>query len=222
MTVPSSQSFVPNPAKLNLYELLDKVSQFYVHQLHSHPKRDEFNNYLKQRGLSPAIIEHFGIGMAPEGWDHVLKKFGNSQKAIEQLDEAGLLSSNDKGNTYDRFRSRVMFPIRDRRGRVIGFGGRVLDDSTPKYLNSPETPVFHKGHELYGLYQARKANRKLERLIIVEGYMDVIALAEKGISNAVATLGTATTPEHLRQLQRSAPEVIFCFDGDRALSLIHI
>jgi DNA primase len=207
---------VPNPAKLNLYELLDKVSQFYVHQLHSHPKRDEFNNYLKQRGLSPAIIEHFGIGMAPEGWDHVLKKFGNSQKAIEQLDEAGLLSSNDKGNTYDRFRSRVMFPIRDRRGRVIGFGGRVLDDSTPKYLNSPETPVFHKGHELYGLYQARKANRKLERLIIVEGYMDVIALAEKGISNAVATLGTATTPEHLRQLQRSAPEVIFCFDGDRA------
>ena len=216
MTVPSSQSFAPNPAKLNLYELLDKVSQFYVHQLHSHPKRDEFNNYLKQRGLSPAIIEHFGIGMAPEGWDHVLKKFGNSQKAIEQLNEAGLLSSNDKGNTYDRFRSRVMFPIRDRRGRVIGFGGRVLDDSTPKYLNSPETPVFHKGHELYGLYQARKANRKLERLIIVEGYMDVIALAEKGISNAVATLGTATTPEHLRQLQRSAPEVIFCFDGDRA------
>ena len=154
--------------------------------------------------------------MAPEGWDHVLKKFGNSQKAIEQLNEVGLLSSNDKGNTYDRFRNRVMFPIRDRRGRVIGFGGRVLDDSTPKYLNSPETPVFHKGHELYGLYQARKANRKLERLIIVEGYMDVIALAEKGISNAVATLGTATTPEHLRQLQRSAPEVIFCFDGDRA------
>tara|TARA_B100000787_G_scaffold64550_1_gene47404 strand:+ start:251 stop:1984 length:1734 start_codon:yes stop_codon:yes gene_type:complete len=216
MTVPSSQSFVANPAKLNLYELLDKVSQFYIHQLHSHPKRDEFNNYLKQRGLSPAIIEHFGIGMAPEGWDHVLKKFGSSQKAIEQLNEAGLLSSNDKGNTYDRFRSRVMFPIRDRRGRVIGFGGRVLDDSSPKYLNSPETPVFHKGHELYGLYQARKANRKLERLIIVEGYMDVIALAEKGISNAVATLGTATTPEHLRQLQRSAPEVIFCFDGDRA------
>ena len=216
MTVPSSQSFAPNPAKLNLYELLDKVSQFYAHQLHSHPKRDDFNNYLKQRGLSPAIIEHFGIGMAPEGWDHVLKKFGNSQKAIEQLNEVGLLSSNDKGNTYDRFRNRVMFPIRDRRGRVIGFGGRVLDDSTPKYLNSPETPVFHKGHELYGLYQARKANRKLERLIIVEGYMDVIALAEKGISNAVATLGTATTPEHLRQLQRSAPEVIFCFDGDRA------
>ena len=109
-----------------------------------------------------------------------------------------------------------MFPIRDRRGRVIGFGGRVLDDSTPKYLNSPETPVFHKGHELYGLYQARKANRQLSRIVIVEGYMDVIALAEKGITNAVATLGTATTPEHLKQLQRSAPEVVFCFDGDRA------
>ena len=216
MTVPTTQSFAPNPAKQNLYELLDKVSQFYIHQLQTHPKREQFTHYLKQRGLSATTIEHFGIGMAPEGWDHVLKTFGGSQEAIEQLTEAGLLSSNDKGRTYDRFRNRVMFPIRDRRGRVIGFGGRVLDDSTPKYLNSPETPVFHKGHELYGLYQARKANRKLERLVIVEGYMDVIALAEKGINNAVATLGTATTPEHLRQLQRSAPEVVFCFDGDRA------
>jgi DNA primase len=216
MTVPTTQSFAPNPAKQNLYELLDKVSQFYIHQLQTHPKREQFTHYLKQRGLSATTIEHFGIGMAPEGWDHVLKTFGGSQAAIEQLTEAGLLSSNDKGRTYDRFRNRVMFPIRDRRGRVIGFGGRVLDDSTPKYLNSPETPVFHKGHELYGLYQARKANRKLERLVIVEGYMDVIALAEKGINNAVATLGTATTPEHLRQLQRSAPEVVFCFDGDRA------
>lgn len=216
MTVPTTQSFAPNPAKQNLYELLDKVSQFYIHQLQTHPKREQFTHYLKQRGLSATTIEHFGIGMAPEGWDHVLKTFGGSKQAIEQLTEAGLLSSNDKGRTYDRFRNRVMFPIRDRRGRVIGFGGRVLDDSTPKYLNSPETPVFHKGHELYGLYQARKANRKLEQLVIVEGYMDVIALAEKGINNAVATLGTATTPEHLRQLQRSAPEVIFCFDGDRA------
>ena len=216
MTVPTTQSLAPNPAKKNLYDLLDKVSQYYVHQLQTHPKRAEFVEYLKRRGLSAQTVEHFNIGMAPDGWDNVLKTFGGSQQTIQQLNEAGLLSSNDKGRTYDRFRNRVMFPIRDRRGRVIGFGGRVLDDSTPKYLNSPETPVFHKGHELYGLYQARKANRKLNRIVIVEGYMDVIALAEKGINNAVATLGTATTPEHLRQLQRSAPEVVFCFDGDRA------
>jgi DNA primase len=216
MTVPTTQSLTPNPAKKNLYDLLDKVSQYYVHQLQTHPKRAEFVAYLKQRGLSDKTVEHFNIGMAPDGWDNVLKTFGGNKESIQQLNEAGLLSSNDNGRTYDRFRNRVMFPIRDRRGRVIGFGGRVLDDSTPKYLNSPETPVFHKGHELYGLYQARKANRKLNRIVIVEGYMDVIALAEKGISNAVATLGTATTPEHLKQLQRSAPEVVFCFDGDRA------
>ncbi|MBT3504211.1 MAG: DNA primase [Piscirickettsiaceae bacterium] len=216
MTVPTTQSLAPNPAKKNLYDLLDKVSQYYVHQLQTHPKRAEFVEYLKRRGLSDKTVEHFNIGMAPDGWDNVLKTFGGNKEAIQQLNEAGLLSSNDNGRTYDRFRNRVMFPIRDRRGRVIGFGGRVLDDSTPKYLNSPETPVFHKGHELYGLYQARKANRQLNRVVIVEGYMDVIALAEKGISNAVATLGTATTPEHLKQLQRSAPEVVFCFDGDRA------
>jgi DNA primase len=216
MTVPTTQSLAPNPAKKNLYDLLDKVSQYYVYQLQTHPKRAEFVEYLKRRGLSDKTVEHFNIGMAPDGWDNVLKTFGGNKEAIQQLNEAGLLSSNDNGRTYDRFRNRVMFPIRDRRGRVIGFGGRVLDDSTPKYLNSPETPVFHKGHELYGLYQARKANRQLNRVVIVEGYMDVIALAEKGISNAVATLGTATTPEHLKQLQRSAPEVVFCFDGDRA------
>jgi DNA primase len=214
--VPTSQSLIPNPAKQNIYDLLDKVCQYYVHQLLTHPKRAEFVDYLERRGLSAKTVDHFNIGMAPDGWDNVLKTFGGNQQAIQQLKEAGLLSSNDKGRTYDRFRNRVMFPIRDRRGRVVGFGGRVLDDSTPKYLNSPETPVFHKGHELYGLYQARKASRKLNRIVIVEGYMDVIALAEKGINNAVATLGTATTPEHLKQLQRSAPEVVFCFDGDRA------
>ena len=155
--------------------------------------------------------------MAPDGWDNVLRTFGNNQQSQDQLFEAGMLIKNDKGRTYDRFRDRLMFPIRDRRGRVIAFGGRVIDaDGTPKYLNSPETPIFHKGQELYGLYQARKANRRLERILIVEGYMDVIALAQFGINNAVATLGTATTSEHLRQLIRSAPEIIFCFDGDRA------
>jgi len=216
MTVPTTQTAAQSPAKQSLYDLLDKVSQYYVHQLHNHPDKDEFERYLKQRGLSDQIIQHYDIGMAPDGWDNVLKTFGTNDFNRKQLDEAGLLSSNDKGRSYDRFRKRIMFPIRDRRGRVIGFGGRVLDDSTPKYLNSPETPIFHKGHELYGLYQAKKANRKLERIIIVEGYMDVIALAEKGVTNAVATLGTSTTPDHLRLLQRSVPEVVFCFDGDRA------
>jgi len=216
MTVPVSQSLSATPASQNLYDLLDKVNQYYVHQLNNHPQRDQFTAYLQKRGLSRQTIEHFNIGMAPDGWDNVLRAFGSNDAIRKQLDEAGLLSSNDNGRTYDRFRNRIMFPIRDRRGRVIGFGGRVLDDSTPKYLNSPETPVFHKGNELYGLYQARKANRKLERIVIVEGYMDVIALAEKGVTNAVATLGTATTPDHLRQLLRSAPEIVFCFDGDRA------
>ncbi|NOQ81988.1 MAG: DNA primase [Methylophaga sp.] len=216
MIVPVTQSLSSTPATKNLYDLLDKVSQYYVHQLQTHPQREQFVSYLQKRGLSAQTIDHFNIGMAPDGWDNVLRTFGTTDLARKQLNEAGLLSSNDKGRTYDRFRNRIMFPIRDRRGRVIGFGGRVLDDSTPKYLNSPETPVFHKGRELYGLFQARKANRKLERIVIVEGYMDVIALAEYGVTNAVATLGTATTPEHLRQLLRSSPEIIFCFDGDRA------
>jgi DNA primase len=216
MTVPVSHNNQLQPKNQSLYELLDKVSQFYVHQLHHHPQNAQFSDYLAKRGLSKQTIEQFDIGMAPDGWDNVLKTFGQTQQGRQQLLDAGLLINNDKGRTYDRFRNRVMFPIRDRRGRVIGFGGRVLDDSTPKYLNSPETPVFHKGSELYGLYQARKANRKLERILIVEGYMDVIALAQYGVTNAVATLGTSTTPDHLRQLVRSAPEVVFCFDGDRA------
>lgn len=216
MTVPTTQQASLSPVKQSLYDLMDKVGQYYVHQLQTHPQRKPFVDYLKQRGLSQKTVELFGIGMAPDGWDNVLRTFGSNQEQTKQLLDGGLLIKNDKGRTYDRFRNRVMFPIRDRRGRVIGFGGRVLDDSTPKYLNSPETPIFHKGTELYGLYQARKANRKLERIVIVEGYMDVIALAEHGISNAVATLGTSTTADHLRLLLRAAPEVVFCFDGDRA------
>lgn len=216
MTVPTTQQVSLSPAKQNLYDLMDKVGRYYVHQLHNHPQRQPFVDYLKQRGLSAKTIETFGLGMAPAGWDNVLKTFGSNPQVTKQLLDGGLLIKNDKGRTYDRFRNRIMFPIRDRRGRVIGFGGRVMDDSTPKYLNSPETPIFHKGTELYGLYQARKANRRLERILIVEGYMDVIALAEFGINNAVATLGTSTTADHLRVLLRTAPEVVFCFDGDRA------
>ncbi len=216
MTVPTTQQASLSPVKQSLYDLMDKVGQYYVHQLQTHPQRQAFVDYLKRRGLSQKTVELFGIGMAPDGWDNVLRTFGSNPQQTKQLLDGGLFIKNDKGRTYDRFRNRIMFPIWDRRGRVIGFGGRVLDDSTPKYLNSPETPIFHKGTELYGLYQARKANRKLERIVIVEGYMDVIALAEHGISNAVATLGTSTTADHLRLLLRAAPEVVFCFDGDRA------
>ncbi len=217
MQVPVTQQASLTPVRQNLYDLLDKVSKYYAHQLQNHPQKHVFNAYLEQRGLSSEIINFFDVGMAPDGWDNVLRTFGNNQQTIEMLQEGGLLIKNDKGRLYDRFRKRLMFPIRDRRGRVIGFGGRVIDpEDAPKYLNSPETPVFHKGQELYGLYQARKANRQLQRILIVEGYMDVIALAQFGINNAVATLGTATTPDHLRQLIRSAPEIVFCFDGDRA------
>jgi DNA primase len=216
MQVPTQHQAQSSPQKQNLYELMGKVAKYYIHQLNTHPNSDVFRHYLTQRGLSKQTIERFGIGMAPEGWDNVLKTFGQQASVSQQLLEAGLLIKNDAGRTYDRFRHRVMFPILDRRGRVIGFGGRVLDDSTPKYLNSPETPIFHKGTELYGLYQVRQANRQLEQILIVEGYMDVVALAEHGINNAVATLGTSTTADHLRVLLRAAPEVVFCFDGDRA------
>lgn len=217
MQIPATQQATLMPARQNLYELMDKVSRYYVHQLQNHPQRKAFQEYIEKRGLTADTVAAFDIGMAPDGWDNVLRTFGTSQQRQEQLLEAGLLIKNENGRSYDRFRQRLMFPIRDRRGRVIAFGGRVIDaDGTPKYLNSPETPIFHKGQELYGLYQARKANRRLERIIIVEGYMDVIALAQFGITNAVATLGTATTQDHLRQLVRSAPEIVFCFDGDRA------
>lgn len=217
MQVPVTQQATLTPARQNLYDLLDKVAKYYSHQLYNHPQKSVFEDYLNQRGLSADIIRAFDIGIAPDGWDNLLRTFGNNQQTIDMLQEGGLLIKNDKGRIYDRFRRRLMFPIRDRRGRVIGFGGRIVDpEDNPKYLNSPETPVFHKGQELYGLYQARKANRQLQRILIVEGYMDVIALAQFGINNAVATLGTSTTPEHLRQLTRSAPEIVFCFDGDRA------
>lgn len=215
MTVPT-QSFPAIAGKQDLYALLDKVCQYYIHQLQAHPQREMFVTYLQQRGLSPTVIEQFNIGMAPDGWDNVLRTFGTSEEARKQLNEVGILSTNDNGKTYDRFRKRIMFPIRDRRGRIVGFGGRVLDDSSPKYLNSPETPIFQKSNELYGLYEARKSDRKLETILIVEGYMDVVALADHDIRNSVATMGTATTVDHLRQLLRTASEVVFCFDGDRA------
>lgn len=200
-----------------LYEALEKAAAYYRQQLRRHPQAGQATEYLKRRGLTGEIAAEFELGYAPPGWDSLAPALASQGVGRDQLLQAGMLITKDGGGSYDRFRDRIMFPIRDRRGRVIGFGGRQLGgDDGPKYLNSPETPIFHKGSELYGLYQARKAVRKLERLLVVEGYMDVVALAQFGVHNAVATLGTATTREHLERLFRVVPHVVFCFDGDRA------
>lgn len=173
--------------------------------------------YLKSRGLTGITARDFGIGYAPEGWHNVSEALMAKGATSDALLQAGLTIKNDNGRVYDRFRHRIMFPIRDMRGRVIGFGGRKLgDEEGPKYLNSPETPVFSKSQELYGLYEARKALRNIDRLLVVEGYMDVVALAQNGFRNAVATLGTATGEAHYRKLYRYTDEVVCCFDGDKA------
>jgi DNA primase len=198
----------------DLYDLMQRATNFYSQQLRIHPESNPAVDYLKGRGLSGEVVRDFNIGYAPPGWDNLFKAMGGQNPQL--LITAGLLVEKEGGKRYDRFRDRIMFPIRDRRGRVIAFGGRVLGDDKPKYLNSPETPIFHKGHELYGLYEARQAFRELPRLLVVEGYMDVVALAQYGIRYAVASLGTAVTPEHLEQLFRASDEVVFCFDGDRA------
>ncbi len=200
-----------------LYDFLQQIAVYYKQQLKEHPNKEAAISYLKGRGVSGETAALFGIGFAPPGWDNLLKAFGNSIKNREKLGAAGMILTRDNGDYYDRFRDRIMFPIRDRRGRVIGFGGRILgNDASPKYLNSPETSVFRKGRELYGLYDARKSQRHLERLLVVEGYMDVVMLTQYGITYVVATLGTAITHQHLEQMFRTVPEVVFCLDGDRA------
>jgi len=199
-----------------IYELMELVVQFYRKQLQEHRQSGRARDYLKQRGISSELITSFELGFAPAGWDNLINTLGKSNAAKQRLSKAGLVIRKDSGSFYDRFRDRVIYPIRDTRGRAIGFGGRVIDNGTPKYLNSPETPVFHKGRELYGLYQARHANKNLQRLFVVEGYMDVLALAGYGVTNTVATLGTAVTGNHLEAIFRNIPEVIFCFDGDEA------
>ncbi|MBE7373231.1 DNA primase [Pseudomonas lopnurensis] len=205
------------PVDSPLYPLLAAAAEYYRQALKSHPTRKAAVEYLKGRGLSGVIARDFGLGFAPPGWDNLLKHLGGDPLQHKAMIDAGLLIENaENGKRYDRFRDRVMFPIRDSRGRVIAFGGRVLGDDKPKYLNSPETPVFHKGQELYGLFEARQANRDLDEIMVVEGYMDVIALAQQGLRNAVATLGTATSEEHLKRLFRIVPSVLFCFDGDAA------
>ncbi|WP_440866014.1 DNA primase [Symbiopectobacterium purcellii] len=199
----------------SLYELMGQLSEFYQQALNQ-PTAAAAQGYLTQRGLSAEVISHFAIGFAPAGWDNVLKRFGRHDEDRETLSDAGMLVKNEQGRTYDRFRERVMFPIRDKRGRVIAFGGRVLGDGLPKYLNSPETEIFHKGRQLYGLYEAQQNNTELKRLLVVEGYMDVVALAQFGIDYAVASLGTATTADHIQMMFRVTDQVICCYDGDRA------
>jgi DNA primase len=207
----------------SMLALLKETGEYYQQQLRQHPQKERAVAYLKGRGLSGEIARDFGLGYAPPGWDNVLKQLGTDATKQRLLFEAGLLvertaeKNDDKRSPYyDRFRDRIMYPIRDSRGRVIGFGGRVLGDDKPKYLNSPETPVFHKGEELYGLYEAKQKLKKPERFVIVEGYMDVIAMHQAGIHYCVATLGTATSAAHLRTLFKQVPEVVFCFDGDNA------
>lgn len=199
--------------KQPIYQILDTANLLYQKQLKSTPKAID---YLKNRGLSGEISKTFGLGYAPDSWDFILQQLGKAPEQVIGLMNAGLLIEKTTDRHYDRFRDRIMFPIRDRRGRVIGFGGRIIDQGEPKYLNSPETPVFHKGQELYGLYEARQAVRDLTRLVIVEGYMDVVALAQNGIAYSVATLGTTTSKEQVEKLFRIVPELIFCFDGDPA------
>lgn len=213
LAVPREGGGQPSRRRQNtdLYSLMEVAGRWFSEQL---PSNEPASQYLQRRGLSQEVIQNFGLGYAPAGWENIASRFSNFGNT--KLLASGLLTKNEQGRVYDRFRERIMFPIRDRRGRVIGFGGRVLGKGEPKYLNSPETEIFHKGNELYGLFEARNQTRKLERLLVVEGYMDVIALAQYDVTYAVATLGTATTREHIKQLLRLVPEVIFCFDGDRA------
>jgi DNA primase len=221
----------PREDKTDLYALLDASASWYQQQL---PGSAEAKAYCAKRGLDADTIARFRLGWAPAGYDGVIKALGNTPRRMELLDEAGMVSTGERGSRYDRFRERLMFPILDRRGRVIAFGGRIIEKSGdgspvldpraqdarksdgPKYLNSPETTLFHKGRELFALWQVKQANTNLQRIVVVEGYMDVIALHQAGLPIAVATLGTATTPEHTELLFRAAPDVVFCFDGDRA------
>ncbi len=201
----------------NLFEVMEKAADSFRHALRHHAGKARAVEYLKGRGLTGEIAAAFGLGFAPPGWDYLIQALSHLHNAQRRMEKVGLIKRKEESNDfYDRFRDRIIFPIRDRRGRVVGFGGRVLGDEKPKYLNSPETPIYHKGRELYGLFEAREALRKPGRLLVVEGYMDVVALAQFGVRYAVAALGTACTPQQLELAFKLTPEVVFCFDGDQA------
>lgn len=195
------------------YSQMEKAAKIYQQQLE---QNENAQAYVAKRGLAEQTIRKYGIGYAPDSWDLLLKQLATTRQGRDQLFELKLTNRNENGREYDFFRDRLMFPIRDKRGRVIGFGGRVLGDGTPKYLNSPETRLFHKGRELYGLYEARQQQERLAMLLVVEGYMDVVALSQFGIEFAVACLGTATTGDHMQTMFRYTPTVVCCYDGDRA------
>jgi len=219
LPLPAEAQGGPADESAPLYEILAQAARFYQRQLREHADAPLAVEYLKRRGLTGEIAQRYGLGFAPESWDALTRTFSDAALLLK----AGLVTQKSGGGHYDRFRRRIMFPIKDARGRVIGFGGRIIDKpgaasdhKEPKYLNSPETQVFHKGTELYGLYEAREAISRAGFVLVVEGYMDVVALAQFGVDNAVATLGTATTHPHLERLFRYTAEVVFCFDGDRA------
>ncbi|TCS43059.1 DNA primase [Reinekea marinisedimentorum] len=212
----SKESQQRQQQRRTLHDLMSSCADYFIHQLYQHPDAAAVQQYALTRGLTEDTIRTFGIGFAPAGWDNLIQHFRND-KTTQELLTTGMLTQNNQGRVYDRFRNRLMFPIRDIKGRVIAFGGRVMTpDEKPKYLNSPETPIFHKGAELYGLYEARKALKDFENIIIVEGYMDVVALAQHKVRNAVATLGTATSSTHIQKLFKHTAELVFCFDGDKA------
>lgn len=212
LIVPKSESSENKTRFTELYHTMDQVANHYQKEL---KKCTQAINYLKTRGLTGEICKYFGIGYASSNWNNLLKVHQNSQQLKSQLITTGLLIEKNQ-QTYARFRDRIMFPIRDRRGQIIGFGGRTLGDDPAKYINSPETPLYHKGQELYGLYEAKRADRKTSSIIVVEGYLDVVALAQYEIKNVVATLGTAITTKQIQQLLRNTSEITFCFDGDNA------
>jgi DNA primase len=219
LEVPRDAQGSHEPGSGDLHDLMSRVARFFEQNLADDERARE---YAKQRGIDAPTAAAFALGFAPDSWNAVLNRFGPAEEERRRLLQVGLIIERDTrggertAGFYDRFRDRLMFPIRDARGRVIAFGGRIIDQGEPKYLNSPETPLFHKGSELYGLYEARKSHGDFARVVIVEGYMDVVRLHQAGVTYAVATLGTATTQDHLNKLFRLTSELVFCFDGDNA------
>lgn len=197
-------------------ELMSQAARFFQHQLRQHPQRQRAVDYLKSRGLTGEVVNHWHIGYAPPEWSALLDHLGTSDGARKRLIELRLVNQNDNGRQFDFFRDRIMFPIHNKRGQVVAFGGRIIDGDGPKYLNSPETRLFHKSYELYGLFHTRRHNRQLNHILVVEGYMDVVALSQYQIQHAVAALGTALTEQHIQTLLRTCSKLVFCFDGDKA------